>query len=407
MNIRMSEATDILAPPGDDPLLFAFQGPHGIVQGRGAPVQVPRGAADTVAARVARALSDARPGAMIGGALPFDRTAADCLWLCARSAPQPVGPTQDRDAPDGDAAMPASGWRLSAEPSPGDYARAVARALAIMQAESGRAGGLEKIVLARSLRAEAPAPIPLDALMQRLGRDPAATAFRVALPPQGMGARHLCGATPELLVSKSGALVASHPLAGSARRVPDDAQADRAAARQLMASDKDHREHALVVESILDVLSPWCRTLGAPDGTQLAATCSMWHLGTRIEGVLKDPEMPSVVLATLLHPTPAVCGVPMARAHALIHDLEPVPRDFYAGAVGWCDGRGDGAWYVAIRCAEIAGATARLYAGAGIVPGSDPMAEAAETGAKFGALLAALGLPADAGLPDAPRNEVR
>ena len=132
----------------------------------------------------------------------------------------------------------------------------------------------------------------------------------------------------------------------------------------------------------------------------------MWHLGTRIEGMLKDPEMPSVVLAALLHPTPAVCGVPMARANALIHDLEPVPRDFYAGAVGWCDARGDGAWYVAIRCAEIAGATARLYAGAGIVPGSDPMAEAAETGAKFGAFLAALGLPPDAGLAGLAPNEV-
>lgn len=80
-------------------------------------------------------------------------------------------------------------------------------------------------------------------------------------------------------------------------------------------------------------------------------------------------------------------------------------RDFYAGAVGWCDARGDGAWYVAIRCAEISGRQARLYAGAGIVPGSEPMAEAAETGAKFGALLAALGLPADAGLAGVLRME--
>jgi len=106
------------------------------------------------------------------------------------------------------------------------------------------------------------------------------------------------------------------------------------------------------------------------------------------------------VLAARLHPTPAVCGLPCARAAGLIRSLEPVERDFYAGAVGWCDRRGDGAWYVAIRCAELCGAQARLYAGAGIVLGSEPRAEAAETGAKFGALLAALGLPRDAALHD-------
>ena len=130
----------------------------------------------------------------------------------------------------------------------------------------------------------------------------------------------------------------------------------------------------------------------------------MWHLGTRIEGRLRDDSTPSVLLASALHPTPAVCGMPMARAADLIRKLEPVARDFYAGAVGWCDANGDGAWYVAIRCAEISGRQARLYAGAGIVPGSDPMAEAAETGAKFGAFLAALGLPQDAGLAGVARR---
>ena len=402
MNIRMSEAPEILAPLDDDPVLFAFQGPHGRVQGRGAPVQVPRGGADTVAARVGQALSGALPGAMIGGALPFDRTQADCLWLCNRAAPQPAAAARPEAVP---GAEQRPDWRLTAEPEPAAYARAVARALAIMQDEAGRAGALEKIVLARSLRAESGAPIAVEALMERLAQDASVTAFRVALPPRGRQTRQLCGATPELLLSKAGALIASHPLAGSARRLVDP-KADRAAAQALARSDKDQREHALVVESILDVLSPWCRSLSAPEGTQLTTTRSMWHLGTRIEGMLKDPEMPSVVLAALLHPTPAVCGVPMARANALIHDLEPVPRDFYAGALGWCDARGDGAWYVAIRCAEIAGATARLYAGAGIVPGSDPMAEAAETGAKFGAFLAALGLPPDAGLAGLAPNEV-
>ena len=129
----------------------------------------------------------------------------------------------------------------------------------------------------------------------------------------------------------------------------------------------------------------------------------MWHLGTRIEGELHDPDIPSVLLAAMLHPTPAVCGMPCARAAGLIRQLEPVDRQFYAGAVGWCDlgAQGDGSWYVAIRCADICGPYARLYAGAGIVPGSDPAAEAAETGAKFGAMLQVLGLPGDSGMPPA------
>ena len=396
MNIRMSEAPETLAShPIDDPVLFAFHGPQGAVVGLGAPTALPRGTGDTLAARVDRAFADARPGTMIGGALPFDRADADCLWQCRRIAPQPMAGIASPQA-----GLPLQDWRLTAQPAARDYAKAVAGALRIMQAEARRANGLEKIVLARSLLVQAAGPIPVQALLARLGDDPGVTAFRVALPPRQGQDRILCGATPELLVEKTGALIASHPLAGSAKRLPD-AAADRAAAEALMRSDKDQRDHALGVESILDVLSPWCRSLGAPEGTTLTSTRSMWHLGTRIQGRLKDAETPSVVLASLLHPTPAVCGVPMARANALIRDLEPVARDFYAGAVGWSDARGDGAWYVAIRCAEISGAVARLYAGAGIVPGSDPMAEAAETGAKFGALLAALGLPQDAAMPDA------
>lgn len=389
MNILMSEAKELLARPSHDPVLFAFAGPQGNVIGKGAPAQVARGTAATLANRVARALDDAGPGALIGGALPFDRADRDCLWLCRRMATHPAMSV----AP----GVPATNPNLVAEPSAAEYASLVSRALAAMDADAGRAEALEKIVLARTLRVEAREEISPDALMARLGQDPAVTAFRVALPPRGQARRTLVGGTPELLVEKSGASITSHPLAGSARREADRT-ADRTASEALLRSEKDQREHAFVVEYIMDALAPWCRELGAPDGTTLTSTRSMWHLGTRITGKLKDPETPSVLLAALLHPTPAVCGLPMARAYDLIGELEPVPREFYAGAVGWCDQRGDGAWHVAIRCAEISGHVARLYAGAGIVPGSDPMAEAAETGAKFGALLAALGLPADAAL---------
>lgn len=390
MNIRISEATDVLARPGDDPVQFAFHGPQGHITGQGAPVPVPRGPSATLGARVARVFQQARPGTIVGGALPFDRADDDCLWQCRRhrgTAPAATPPT------------PAPGpLSVTAEPSAAQYAALVSRALAVMQDSVGDRDALEKIVLARTLRVEAGTEIPLAALMARLGEDPAVTAFRVALPSQGQAPRELCGGTPELLLEKTGGLIASHPLAGSARRQAS-VSADRAVSDALLRSEKDRREHRFVVEYIMDLLTPWCRELEAPDGTTLTSTRSMWHLGTRIRGRLRDPETPSILLAALLHPTPAVCGLPLARANDLIRRIEPVPRDFYAGAVGWCDEHGDGAWHVAIRCAEISGRSARLYAGAGIVPGSDPMAEAAETGAKFGALLSALGLPADAALP--------
>ncbi|MTH65875.1 isochorismate synthase [Paracoccus shanxieyensis] len=392
MNIRMSEAIETLAKPADHPVLFAFDGPQGQITGRGAPIPLPRGTSRTLPDRVARAMATMGDKAILGGALPFDREDEDCLWLCPASEDAGHAASGDPQA------LPLRDWDLTAQPAAADYAAAVDHALRIMADEAGKPQALEKIVLARSLLIRAGATIPVQALMDRLGADPAVTAFRVTLPARGKDARRvLCGATPELLLEKRGRAIASHPLAGSARRMADEGQ-DRANATALEQSEKDRREHAFVVEYIMDVLGPHCRSLSAPAGTTLTHTRSMWHLGTRIEGELKDPDTPSVVLAGLLHPTPAVCGAPMRRAYDLIGALEPLPRDFYAGAVGWCDAKGDGAWQVAIRCAQISGAEARLYAGAGIVPGSDPMAEAAETGAKFGAFLTALGLPLDAGL---------
>ena len=122
------------------------------------------------------------------------------------------------------------------------------------------------------------------------------------------------------------------------------------------------------------------------------STASMWHLGSTIEGTLRDPDVTALDIALDLHPTPAVCGTPFAPALDLIRALAPFERAYYSGAVGWSDANGDGEWHVAIRCAEISGRTARLFAGAGIVAGSDPVQEAAETAAKFTALRTALGI---------------
>ncbi|GGB18164.1 isochorismate synthase [Allosediminivita pacifica] len=360
---------------------FAFRNGTGTRVAAGPVDPLARGGVDTLDARLSSALSGLAADGLIGGALPFDRGAEDCLWRAGRmdsSWPVAFG-------------APATSARLEPQPSAATYAGAVARALERLEAD----GRLSKVVLARSLQVHSATPISANALLARLAGDPAVMAFLVALPEGGETGRQLVGASPELLVAKEGVEVSSHPLAGSAARSEDPAR-DRAAAEALAGSAKDRREHALVVEAILDTLSPLCDRLGTPEGTQVTSTGSMWHLGTRVAGRLRDPETPVPLLAAALHPTPAVCGAPRDAAAALIRELEGFERGFYAGATGWCDARGDGAWYVSIRCAELRGHAARLFAGAGIVPGSVPEQEAAETGAKFGAMLRALDLPADA-----------
>ncbi|MCG7521797.1 isochorismate synthase MenF [Ruegeria sp. Ofav3-42] len=377
---------------GDTPACFTFRGAGRVVTAQAACSAVDQGTVDTLEARLSKAFSALPADIVIGGALPFDKRRTDCLW----AAPQTTHSAGSHNT-GGDQEKPLLAPR--AEPPVPVFADAVAEAIRIMEHEEGSPDALRKIVLARTLTLESKHPFQSEAILSRLMNDPAVTTYQIRLPqhesdPHG---RYLIGATPELLVGKQGLRVSSYPLAGSARR-HEDPVTDSEAAGSLARSEKDKREHAMVVEYILDILAPYCRQLTRPDGPGLTSTRSMWHLGTRIEGELKQAEVSSAVLAAKLHPTPAVCGVPLNRAAQLIKQLEPVDRNFYAGAAGWCDQSGDGAWYVAIRCAEICGRHARLFAGAGIVPGSDPISESAETGAKFGAMLAALGLPPLAGL---------
>ena len=370
---------------------FALVSDRETVVGKGCLGVVPGGDAplsDRVGAYFA-----ARPerAALLVGALPYAKGAPAHLFqpaevsrsagrACFAAAYPP--PALVRPAP----AHPAR-WTAVPEPSLEAYRAAVAGALELMERGTG---DLRKIVLSRSLRLTSSAPVDAGALLRILAQDPHVTGFCVPLPGE-TGPRALVGATPELLIAKTGAAILSHPLAGSAPR-QREASADRTAAEALRASEKDNREHAEVVEAILDQLAPYCAELGAPDGTQIVATASMWHLGTRIVGRLRAVDTPSIELASLLHPTPAVCGTPREAAAAAIAELEGYDRGFYAGAVGWCEASGDGVWHVAIRCAEIAGHDARLYAGAGIVRGSDPALEGEETSAKFAALLRALGI---------------
>lgn len=288
-----------------------------------------------------------------------------------------------------DAARAPRQWSIVAEPPVETYAAYVRQALSLIERDQS----LRKVVLARTLLAHADRPIDPVEVLRCLSTDPHATTFAVALPPTTGVPRTIVGATPELLVSKTGDTVLSVPLAGSARR--SVGAADRDAAEALIRSDKNRREHAMVVEWISDQLAPYCADLDVPAVPDLVSTRTMWHLGTRITGRLRDAHTSSLELALALHPTPAVSGLPQPLAASAIDTLEPFDRGFFGGAVGWCDAAGDGRWFVAIRCAEIAGATARLYAGAGIVAGSQPEAEAAETAAKFQTLLAALDIEAE------------
>lgn len=347
-----------------------------------------RGDAATLGARV-RDFFASEPGGprCLVGALPFDRQARDFLV-------QPEAIAIDRNAAlpgmRPASTLPGGRWRVEAEPDRSAYADAVARSLALMAASRDEPAPLRKVVLSRSLTLASERALDPAALLGLLAGDSSVTAFCVPLPA-GPAPRALVGATPELLVSKKGDAVVSHPLAGSARRGADPVL-DRRAGAALLASDKDRREHRAVVEAVLDVLSPYCVELGTPEGTALRATATIWHLGTRIVGRLRDPDFSAAELAAALHPTPAVCGLPRERAAAVIRELEGYDRDFYAGAVGWTDEAGDGEWHVAIRCADLSGNRIRLYAGAGIVEGSDPLAEVDETSAKFLPILSALGV---------------
>ena len=276
---------------------------------------------------------------------------------------------------------PFSGMQIRPEPLPDAYERAVASAV-----ERIHAGELRKVVLARSVELVAGRELDARQLLFRLrAAEPHGYAFAAPVD----GAAVLAGASPELLVSRFGREVRANPLAGSAPRF-GDASEDAASAERLMASAKDGEEHRIVVEAIAAALGPVCEELTWDPEPVLLETANVWHLSTRFRGSLREPAPHALELVRLLHPTPAVCGEPRDAAMRLIRALEPVPRGGYAGAVGWMDANGDGTWAIALRCARLRGDEARLFAGAGIVAGSDPAAELDETDRKFRAFLDSL-----------------
>ena len=242
---------------------------------------------------------------------------------------------------------------------------------------------LEKVVLAREVVVEADAPFEPATIVERLR----------ATQPDCMvyAAGGFVGATPELLVRRMGDAVVSQPMAGTVPRAASPEE-DRRSIVRLVSSVKESREHRLVVDAVAGELGRWCEhvVVGEPEPRRLT---SVTHLTTRISGTLRRRDSSAVDLALALHPTPAVNGAPAAAAREAIARLEGFDRGPYSGPVGWVDARGDGEFAVALRGATLDGRRARLLAGAGIVAGSDPDAEWAETQAKLEPMLRALVRP--------------
>jgi isochorismate synthase len=279
---------------------------------------------------------------------------------------------------------PFADMQLRPDPEPDDYAAAVERATKRI-----RANEFQKVVLARSLIVDAERELDAKQLLWRLRAvDPDCYAF-ATLPFGALPGAILVGASPELLVSRHGRDVRATPLAGSAQRF-GDATRDRASSDKLFRSEKEREEHRVVVEDVAHVLGAFCDELEHPHEPELLGTANVWHLATPFRGRLHDPRVSVLELVAALHPTPAVCGTPREEAREALAELEPIDRGAYAGPVGWVDANGDGEWAIALRCAEITGKTARLFAGAGIVADSVPEAEVDETERKFRALLDAL-----------------
>ncbi|MER6992608.1 isochorismate synthase DhbC [Saccharopolyspora hirsuta] len=379
---------------------FLFSTPRGVLLARGVAATVPKTqcARENLPQRVSEFFNSAAEfghrNPMVVGAVPFGNDLPAHLVLpedVLRAEPlNVVVPQSPRSgAPD---------CEVHPVPAPAEYERGVRRVLRRLED-----GELSKVVLARSLELTAAEPIDVRTVLKNLAlADPASYTFAVDLPkrgedgtrdsfgPQPLLRRTFLGASPELLVSRRGMQVRSNPMAGSRPRSADPAE-DRRRAAELSTSDKDLREHAAVVEAVAEALRPYCRELRVPEPSVIS-TNAMWHLATEVTGELRDPATSSLELADALHPTPAVCGTPVHRAREVIAETEPFERGYYAGMVGWCDAAGDGEWVVAIRCADVEDESLRLYAGAGIVAGSDPADELAETSAKFRTALSAMGL---------------
>jgi menaquinone-specific isochorismate synthase len=271
------------------------------------------------------------------------------------AAPEPVRATRGLRYAQGD--VPVTGFRAA-------VAAAVARIAA---------GDLDKVVLAHDLLAVAEDDIDVRAVLAGLAAgNPDCWTFAVD---------GLVGASPELLVRRTGDRVVSRVLAGTTARGGDPAD-DQSRVDALLHSAKDQEEHRYAVESLVGALVPHVRDLDVPTTPHVLELSNVTHLATDVTATVQDGSDVLDLLGAL-HPTAAVGGTPRPAALELLGDLETMNRGRYTGPVGWVDSRGDGEWCIALRCAQLEGRTARLFAGCGIVAGSDPDDEVLEAQAKL------------------------
>jgi isochorismate synthase len=408
-------AIDPYALAGDDGVLVADAGRILVGLGTAVTLDLPGGLADLdgldrAQAELASITADDRvpPGTttlrpvQAFGALPFDRTAPASLlvpstlyclepdgteWVTVVGGPDETpGRLRDRLG----AAAAAHGVGVTGPPATrilprsddSDFEGAVAEVLAAISRDE-----VTKVVLARRVDVTLDRAPDLAALLSRWrALEPAGTLFSLPTPDG-----RFVGASPELLVERLGDRVRSRPLAGTTGRFPDEASP---LPPELLESTKDGDEHRLVVEAIRGSLAPWCTSLVVPDRPELVHLHNITHLGTELTGTLRSgPDRPApgaLHLAALLHPTPAVGGVPRSAALDLIAALEDGPRGRYAGPVGYLDGTGDGRFVVGIRAMTVSGRTVTLTAGVGVVAGSRPETERDEANLKFVAVFDAL-----------------
>jgi menaquinone-specific isochorismate synthase len=237
---------------------------------------------------------------------------------------------------------------------------------------------LEKVVLARDVTATLKTEISVRSLLQRLEIEyPSTWIFLVD---------GLIGATPELLVRLSKSLVTSRVLAGTIRKSGNEDR-DLTLAASLAKSSKDLEEHEYAVRSVADALAPFCSSTNVPEAPFVLHLSNVMHLATDVTGVLNDSAKQSDIFTLIaqLHPSAAVCGTPALEANKLINELEQMNRQRYAGPVGWIDANNDGEIAIALRCGQLSNdqKSIRIFAGCGIVAGSDPATEFAESQAKL------------------------
>jgi menaquinone-specific isochorismate synthase len=315
-------------------------------------------------------------------------------WLSDRAGPPPApAPASSRGS--GEQGRPAVVPRSTDE----EFLAMVEEALAAIDR-----GVVAKVVLARQVDVSVPSAVPVPPLLRRWRElEPNCAVFSMPTPDGQM-----VGASPELLIERDGDRIRSRPLAGTTDR--SVGTEGSVLPRELLRSAKDAGEHRLVVEAIETALAPRCASLEVPDHPDLVHLHSIVHLGTSVTGTLTPgPDgatATALELVAALHPTPAVAGVPREAACDLIGRLEPFRRGTYAGPVGYVDARGDGTFMVGIRAVSIGDGVVRLTAGVGIVAGSEPRTELAETDLKLRAVFGALapGHPFTTAPGDAPRE---